>query len=306
MISKSDIISDFQRFFQEKRGYIPGTSGETWTKEKQERLAADNEKVAKYGSQWIGRKVDDCSGAFVDAYRKHGMSIYHGSNRIAREYVEEIVPISEAKAGYAAFKIRKHGEAEYALPDDYRKGGSHYNGDLNDYYHIGLIDDDGKCVINAQSTSKGFTRTDLNLWHCAARLRAVDYGEAESDEGSQNFDEEPLYLAAVTADSGNTVRMRKGPSENTSIIKEIKIGEEVEVMDVLDGWSKIAYEGITGYMMSKFLAPIGDHNTNGDVPFDDSVAIVSKKEMEQILNAIEREMAFLNDIKQKISNMAEG
>lgn len=293
MISKSDIISDFQRFFQEKRGYIPGTSGETWTQEKQNRLAQENENVAKYGSQWIGRKVDDCSGAFVDAYRKHGMSIYHGSNRIAREYVVEIVPISEAKAGYAAFKIRKPGEEGYALPSEYKKGGSRYNGDVNDYYHIGLIDEDGKNVINAQSTSKGFTKTNLSLWHCAAKLKAASY-EGNIDEGSDaSMNEEPLYRAVVSVE-GNPfpVKMRANPSQNSKVLCEVPQKAEVEVMDVLDGWSAIVYHGQNGYMMTKFLIPIGTDEGNDTPPMDGNAdreqLETAKIALETALNIIDK------------------
>jgi hypothetical protein len=264
MIQAEEIIRDFQRFYSEGRGYIPATSGETWTQNRQDELAKTNETVKKYGSQWIGKKVDDCSGAFVDAYRTHNMSIYHGSNRIAREYVIELLPVSKARAGCAAFKLRKPGEDGYQLPDEYKKGGSHYNGDLNDYYHIGLIDGDGKNVINAQSTSKGFTRTPLSQWHCAARLKAVAY-DGNIDEGSEApTDDEPLYRAKVASENGKPVNMRRNPSTASAVLHEVKNGEEVEVTDVLNGWSQIVYAGENGYMMSKFLIPL-DTNDAGTV-----------------------------------------
>ena len=99
MIKASDLITAFQGYLAAGDGYIPDTSGETWTREKQDKLAATNETVRKYGSQWIGHRVEDCSGAFARAYKAHGPSIYHGSNRIAREYVVELLPPSAAKPG---------------------------------------------------------------------------------------------------------------------------------------------------------------------------------------------------------------
>ena len=283
MINASDIIDDFRRFYSEGRGYIPATSGETWTQSKQDELARTNETVKKCGSQWIGKKVDDCSGAFVDAYRTHGMSIYHGSNRIAREYVERLVPASDAKPGYAVFKIRKPDDDKYALPAEYKKGGSHYNGDLNDYYHIGLLDRDGENVINAQSTSKGFTKTSLSTWQFAGELKAVQY------DGTSGTDDLPLYRAIVTADDGGSVRMRKNPSANSSILTEIKIGETVDVMDVMDGWSEITYQGKHGYMMSKFLREIKPDDA--DIPFDDEMINAGRAELEEIKTALETAIA---------------
>lgn len=276
MISKSEIISDFQRFFREGRGYIPGTSGETWTREKQDRLAQENETVAKYGSQWIGKKVDDCSGAFVNSYRQHGASIYHGSNRIAREYVVELVHVSEAKPGYAAFKLKKPGESGYALPDEYRNGGNHYNGDLNDYYHIGLIDEDGKNVINAQSTSKGFTRTNLNLWHCAARLKAVSYDGNEAEEKPM------VYKATVYAENGYPVKMRKLPSAQSSVILQVPLGATVEVTGEVDTvWAAIDYNGIQGYMMRKFL------RKSDSEPISGTAVAVNRANLETVKTALE-------------------
>lgn len=128
----------------------------------------------------------DCSGAFVWAYKQFGKSIAHGSNTIARSYVKKILPISEAKPGMAAFKIRKPGDRYYDLPAKFKKGGGSYNGDLNDYYHIGLVDETGKYVLNAQSESAGFTRTAIKKWGAVGYLSAVEYNGGESLKHSIN------------------------------------------------------------------------------------------------------------------------
>ena len=121
MIKASDLIAAFQSYLAAHDGYIPNTSGETWTAEKQAK--ATSETVIRYGSQWIGHRVEDCSGAFVRAYKAHGLSIYHGSNRIAREYVVQLLPPSYAKPGMAAFKAYNPGDKYYALPSEYKPGG---------------------------------------------------------------------------------------------------------------------------------------------------------------------------------------
>lgn len=73
-IAVSAILGDFQRMLDEHWKYTAG--------------AAEAGNV-------------DCSGAFVWSYRQHGQSIYHGSNRIARTEIVELVPISAAKPGMA-------------------------------------------------------------------------------------------------------------------------------------------------------------------------------------------------------------
>lgn len=142
---------------------------------------------------WSGTEdgLVGCAGAFVNAYRKYGRSIYNGSNRIARSYVVELIPIGVANIvpGMAAFKVRQPGASNYALPEQYRKGGSRYNGDLGDYYHIGLVDDDPGYVLNAQGTRTGFVRSRIaENWSHVAYLKDVEYTQQEDGAMSETTD----------------------------------------------------------------------------------------------------------------------
>ena len=152
-MTADQLIRLFHGYLAARDGYIPGASGQLWTREKQQK--SDVPTVQKYGAQWIGHHVEDCSGAFVRAYKSAGLSIYHGSNRIARVSVRQLLPPDQARPGMAAFKGSRPGEKGYDLPGEYRPGGQYYTGDLVDYYHIGLVDSDPQYVINAQSTQTG-------------------------------------------------------------------------------------------------------------------------------------------------------
>ena len=69
-----------------KGGYIYGTQGTEWTQAKQtamEKNKADDPDYAesiRYGKQWIGHRVWDCSGLTRQAALQAGASIHHGSN----------------------------------------------------------------------------------------------------------------------------------------------------------------------------------------------------------------------------------
>jgi uncharacterized protein YgiM (DUF1202 family) len=66
-----------------------------------------------------------------------------------------------------------------------------------------------------------------------------------------------LYEATVTATTGNTVRMRTEATTDSPVLKNIKLGQVVDVVEeVNDDWRKIVFNGQTGFMMKKFLAPI--------------------------------------------------
>lgn len=186
----------------------------------------------------------DCSGAFVYAFRKFGIYYPHGSNAIARNYtVGGMLPISQAKPGMAAFKVREPGEDGYALPDKY-KGGS----DLNDYYHIGLVDTDTRYVLNAKGEKSGFCRDQLtgkNGWDCVAYLKDVDYQE--------DMEMAQARVVLPTGATGNTVNMRKTASTGSAIVERVPVGSVVDVISDAGQWCKIDYDGKVGYMMSNYL-----------------------------------------------------
>lgn len=224
MIDPAKLIALFQRMYSERWQYVAG--------------AAEEGKV-------------DCSGAFVWAYRQLGYKIAHGSNAIARGYVEALQPISEALPGMAAFKLRKPGDAKYDLPAKYRKGGSAYNGDLNDYYHIGLVDSDGKTVLNAQGTKAGFTRTKLSAWACVGRLNAVNYAAEEEMT--------PMQDMIVTAANGGNVWLRAKPDKASKAVDSIPVGTHVLAgEETTNGWRPVVYNAKTGYMMAEFLKAPGE------------------------------------------------
>lgn len=192
----------------------------------------------KWGSASQG--CVDCVGAFVWAYRQFGQSIYHGSNRIARSYVKELLPISQAQPGMAVFKLRKPGQQYYDLPAEYRQGGARYNGDLNDYYHIGLVDTDPAFVLNAQSAKTGFVRSRITQnWACCGELKAVEYGGEETE----------MQYTVI----GGTLNLRERPDKNAPILARIPNGTVVTVTEYGDTWCRVEYEGKTGWCMSRYL-----------------------------------------------------
>lgn len=199
----------------------------------------------------------DCSGAFVYAYRLHGKTIAHGSNAIARKYIAgKLLPVSQARPGMAAFKVKEPGDGGWDLPEKYAG-----DPDQRDYYHIGLIDEDGRHVLNAQSVQAGFTRTDLYRWNAVGYLKDVDYdgadqeqGEGEGEGGDDQQEGHEMRQAIVTAKSGSTVNVRQAPIVSGKLIDRLPIGALVDVVDDLGDWMKIQYRGDrVGYMVSNYL-----------------------------------------------------
>lgn len=187
----------------------------------------------------------DCSGAFAWAYKQYGKSIYQGSNRIARGYAVELLPISAAKPGMAAFKARAPTESGYALPAEYKQGGKRYNGDLRDFHHIGLVDEDTHYILNAQNPKNGFVRSPVTQgWDYVGYLKDIEYSEKGADT---------MQSMVVTADSGSTVNLRSRPDTKAPLLARVPVGEAVTVLTISGGWATIRRGGVTGYMMEQYL-----------------------------------------------------
>ena len=195
----------------------------------------------------------DCSGAFVYAYNElNGPYIAHGSNSILRQSVGEILPMSSAKPGYAAFKIRPwDGE------DD---GNRWYGSDPGDAYHIGLVGRDGK-ILNAKGTTDGFVSSASTGWTGCAQLLDVSY----TDETQGDV----MYRAQVTTEK-DPLRVRSWP-ENGEVIGSIPKGEIIDVLsDVGDGWPRVNYNGLIGYASDDFLTEISDDPVSPNTTIEDS------------------------------------
>ena len=157
-IKAKDLITLFRQALDERWGYIWGESGDVWSAANQS--AATREMTVEHGSKWIGRRVADCSGLFVWAYRELGEKIYHGSNTIFDKYTTRTGALFgevEILPGTAVFQVSKGRRT-----------------------HIGLYVGDG-AVIEARGTRSGVIESDLSEWDEWGTLSAVDY----SDEAAE-------------------------------------------------------------------------------------------------------------------------
>lgn len=162
MIDPAALTALFWQAFDEGWGYIWGGAGQTWTEAKQK--AATRPMTVKYGSKWIGKRVADCSGLFVWAFKQLGESIYHGSNTIWKKYCSnkgKITTTTELKAGTAVFLTR--------------------NGNR---HHIGLYVGGGT-VVEAKGTAYGVVTSKLSHWDEWGELKQVSYSDGEG--GAENM-----------------------------------------------------------------------------------------------------------------------
>lgn len=158
MIKASSLITSIRQAYDERWGYIWGKSGQVWTQAQQDKATRDMTK--RYGQQWVGRKVADCSGLLVWAFKQHGSSIYHGSNTMWNKYCTD-------QGGLAGVVKIRPGTAVFMLKDGNR-------------HHVGLYIGDGMC-IEAQGTRTGVVQSHLSRWDEWGELVGVDYSGVPYD-----------------------------------------------------------------------------------------------------------------------------
>ncbi len=164
MITAADVIAKFQYALDNDWGYIWGTAGVMWTAKKQEQLekTTDDNRAnsRKYGKQWIGHMVADCSGMFVWAFKQFDLPMSHISSNIYKSYCTSSKGMLTAElkrtipAGCAVFT----GETAGKHP------------------HVGLYVGNNT-VIEAKGAKAGVVTSELTdkKWTFYGELKEVDY-----------------------------------------------------------------------------------------------------------------------------------
>jgi len=218
----------------------------------------------EYALGYSSKSKCDCIGMIKYSLRQNGIELMTtGTNWTFRYQVQnkrKITSASVLKVGDVVFKVKEPGTQGYALGNKYKKGGSAYNGDLNDYCHIGVVASIKPLKIIHMTSPTAKEDSSVGKWKYAAELLPKFIRDYESQIPAQepvNTDpvgkDDPI-IATVYAPSGKWVKMRMKPSTQCSQWDNIPIGAKVTVVTQGYEWTKINYGRRKGwYMMTKYL-----------------------------------------------------
>lgn len=217
----------------------------------------------------------DCIGLIIGAIRRAGGQWrgMHGSNYAARSEVvklQKIAGSSELSVGEVVFKAYEPNMGGYNLPSRYDPGGADYNGDLRDYYHVGVVVSTYPLRIRHMTSPRPKMDTSIGKWAYHGKLKKVDY----SGGGGGGKVE---YKAKVI---GGALNMREQPQKSAERVCQIPDGSIITVTDEALEWAKTSYSGRDGWVMKQYLEPVQDPE-----PDPDSIT-VSRKELEKIYDAL--------------------
>ena len=194
----------------------------------------------------------DCSGAFVRAYKKHGLAIAHGSNTIFRKHCGSTGPIngdgSNLRVGMAVFKLRE-------WKDDQR-GHRDYGTMPGDIYHVGCVTSVNPLRIIHATPPASKADTTPGKWAYWGMLKEVDYSEINVDgpDGhSASPAVPPSMPSLIPAEPGpgqaeviterDNLNLRRTPSDanKENILNSMPRGTIVGVLERDGAWSKVRY-----------------------------------------------------------------
>lgn len=260
-VKAQDLVSKCKIPLEEKWGYIWGERGATWTASKQK--AATREMTVKYGSQWIGRRVTDCSGLIYWAMTELGGSMYHGSNTMWNKWCTaqgKVTPGIGLKPGTAMFL---------------------YDGTKR--HHVGIyVGND--TVIESKGTMYGVVTSKVSHWDEWGELKGVDYSEVEIDQTS--------FIPATikNGSKGETVRNMQQLliSNGYSISVDGSFGPKTE--EALKAYQQskgLTVDGICGPATWTCLLFVADNTVqenDEDKIKQDAVEVLESQELSDLVN----------------------
>lgn len=230
---------------------------------KAEEIAAEDPRYNNKGGHDGTNGLCDCIGLIIGAIRRAGGQWrgMHGSNYAARKEIVKLTKIAsvhELQVGEAIFKAYEPGQGGYDLPSRYEHGGSYYNGDLRDYYHVGIVESVSPLRIRHMTSPRVKMDTSLGKWSYHGRLKKIDY--TGSGKGEQTME-------TVTIQGGNPdapIRLRAGASTTSAILANIPQGSQADLLEDGAVWSHISWNDRTGYVKTEFVVKGGSGSHDGE------------------------------------------
>lgn len=208
----------------------------------------------------------DCIGLVMGAMYELGHREYpmHCTNYFARYQMQELEKVTQRdlQIGMILFKARS---STAKLNARYQSGGRYFTGDLQDYYHVGVVTGVNPLEIT-ECTEYGkvsgiVVSGSLKGWQYGGRLKDVLYegseDAVETDMEVESVNENQVERSeagkAIVATQSGALNVRAWPKTG-EILGRVPKGKEVELLqDSGDGWPRIRYNELEGYVSAEYL-----------------------------------------------------
>lgn len=286
MVTARDFIAYVYIPLMEAWGYIYGTAGRMWTEALQKSWSQPGhknyEQTARYGAQWIGRMVTDCSGLLCWALAQLGVKGFVHQARY--QYTD-----ASKKKGKLIDGKREDGKPILPGTAVFLQSGQEH------IHHVGIYVGHGIC-IEAKGTRWGVVTSELNHWDHWGELKVVDYTNAAELENEPvpeipERQDDVLYRAMVD-NPGAWLNVRKGPGTGYQVLYRLEKGDIVDVLAVSDDnkWDQVRFSGKVGWASAEYLTILDEVPDEPDGDKDDEDVGTIKEELRESIKRILEEL----------------
>lgn len=161
------------------------------------------------------------------------------------------VQFSNGSEGYVQNKYLVKGKSStaYITSDNtVLHTGPAYNFDA-----VGTLARGAKVTVLTPGASYSYVKSSVGYGYVAKGYLSSKYVKPSGNASTSAFTAAGDYTAYVTNAGTRTVNFRSGASTSAPVIKAYAPGTEVYVVSKGKTWSQITVEGVTGYMMTRYL-----------------------------------------------------
>lgn len=135
---------------------------------------------------------------------------------------------------------------------------------IGDATHMGIVTQRNEGAIHSSKSRGGVVTSkfkDRTIpgggWNRVGLLNYFNYGNTvkwvNEHEGTGTEKEGKPMKQIVVSDNGNPVNLRAKKDTQSARLAKVPVGEEVEVFGTEGLWSRVRWNGITGWMMTEYL-----------------------------------------------------
>lgn len=296
MVTAKQFIEQVKIPLNEGWGYIYGTWGSLWTKEKQQ--AATREMTIKYGSRWIGKMVTDCSGLVRWALKQLGVDVVHHATYLYTDWCKVKGQLQNGR--------RTDGQPLKPGSLVFLKGAE------AKIHHVGVYVGDG-IVIEAKGTQAGVITSGLEKWDHWGECKLIDYTNAADLDGYVPEQKQNDVLFKGEVDNPNTwLNVRSGPGKHYTVQFQVQKGTIVDVLAESGEWYQIRSGGRIGWASAEYILPLPqeepeapilpDDDTDGDYDDDknknDDIVLKSS-----VITDLESVLSGLSDLENRVADI---
>lgn len=206
-------------------------------------LYADKKKqypeyyTAKDFQSQYGKRVHDCAG-------------------LIKGYLWSDTPTSspkyDPKTDYGATGFYQHCTKKGSLDTfDHVPGRLVFKGKPTEMTHIGVYVGNGE-VIEAKGHRYGVIKSKLNSsWSYWGQSNLIKESQTPATPATPTKTD-----AFKVKTNGSPLALRVAPKKSSALIVWMKNGSHIKVSGTQDGWSRVTYQGKTGWAYSKWIAKV--------------------------------------------------